>query len=211
MSRALKHCKPAITLKKRSRLPIQHQSRPFLPLIGCYSRPLISHLSSSHNSVLSRPDAIRLRNPKESPLSLLSTKVLLRSFLISFVSTSSILFPLSLQLLSLLVRSKSLLFNPDRNRILHYVLKQTFYAQFCAGETPAEVKKTVDGLKAMGCDGVILCYAKEAVIEGEGSRLICTDNDGSRDEVDRWKEGTLETVKLAERGDYVAVKYVTPY
>ena len=208
MSWALKQRKPLEVLKKWHYLPIQHQYRLSLPSIGLYSRAVVSHTSSNHSSVIPEPNVIGQAKVRKSSLSILSTKVLLRSYLISFVSISPILLGLSLRLLSFVAHSKSPLLNPDRNRILGYVVKQTFYAHFCAGETPLEVKKTVDDLKAMGCDGVILGYAKEAVIDEKGSGPVCLDIDGSREEVDKWRRWTLETVKLAERGDFVAVKYI---
>ena len=168
---------------------------------------MVSDTTSNHSSITSDPNVIRLHKTKGSPLSILPMKVLLRAYLISFVSTSPTLLSLSLRLLSFIAHSKSSLLDPDRNPILCFVVKQTFYAHFCAGETPVEVKRTVDDLKAMGCDGVILGYAREAVVDEKGSRPICLDIDGSREEVDQWKRGNLETVELAEHGDYVAVKY----
>lgn len=104
-------------------------------------------------------------------------------------------------------------FSPDHNPILHFVLKRTFYAQFCAGETPAEVKKTIDGLKDTGYDGVILGHAKEVVLtKNEAAGL-----DGSKDEAEQaqinardiglWKQNTIDTINLAERGDFVALKF----
>ena len=210
MSWALKQHKPLAVFTKWSYLPTQHQYRVPLPSIRRYPRPVVSHASSNHSSITPEPNVIGAQKAKVSPLSILSTKVLLRSYLISFVSTSSTLLSLSLRLLSFVAHSNSPLLNPDRNRVLRYVVKQTFYVHFCAGETPVEVKRTVDNLKAMGCDGVILGYAREVVIDEKGSVPICLETNGSCEEVDKWKRGTLEAVKLAERGDYVAVKYIIP-
>ena len=207
---ALKQCKPSGLLKKWSYLPIRYQYRIFLPSISHHSKGAVGHASSTRNSVAPEPSVIGLHKARHSPLSVLSAKVLLRSYLVSFVSTSSALLNLSLRLLSFVAHSNSPFLNPDRNHILRYVMKQTFYAHFCAGETPVEVKRTVDGLKAIGCDGVILAYAREVVMDGKGSGQICLDIKGSCEEVDRWRRGNLETVKLAERGDYVAVKYTPP-
>ncbi|KAJ5092578.1 hypothetical protein NUU61_007448 [Penicillium alfredii] len=60
---------------------------------------------------------------------------------------------------------QTLLLNVDRNRILHGILKKTFYEQFCAGENGTESKATIRQLKDMGFRGVIMTYAKETVFD----------------------------------------------
>ena len=59
----------------------------------------------------------------------------------------------------------------------------------------------------MGFQGVILGYAREVVME-EGKTVGQEDRMGNDTtvEVNAWKQGTLETVRLAEEGDYVALK-----
>jgi proline dehydrogenase len=113
--------------------------------------------------------------------------------------------------MSILAHSESALLNPDRNPVLRWFLKHTFYAQFCAGENAAEVKNTIEGLKKMGCKGVMLCYAKEAehddaesdeaVVQTESQRASIVEN-----EILPWKKGTLATVALTGPGDFVALK-----
>ncbi|MCJ1394179.1 proline dehydrogenase [Xylographa bjoerkii] len=142
------------------------------------------------------------------PLSLLPLSTLLRSYCITSLSCSPLLLSPSLSLLSALAHSKSPLLNPDRNPVLRYALKKTFYAQFCAGETAGEVRKTMTSLKDMGFEGVILGYAREVVMEeGESVGKEETDAAIMTAEVNAWRKGTLETVSLAEKGDYVALKF----
>jgi proline dehydrogenase len=92
-------------------------------------------------------------------------------------------------------------------------LKKTVYAQFCAGETPAEIKGTVTQLKQMGYAGVILAYAKEVMLQGKDAEafdagLDCSEQERcTREEIAAWKNGNIETVKLAEKGDFVALKF----
>lgn len=88
-------------------------------------------------------------------------------------------------------------------------MKKTFYAHFCAGETPREVEKTVSRLKEIGFQGVILVYSKEIELkQGEDASV----NDGidhsqnAEHDVENWKNGNLATVRLANRGDFVAIK-----
>ncbi|MCJ1378844.1 proline dehydrogenase [Xylographa soralifera] len=72
----------------------------------------------------------------------------------------------------------------------------------------AEVRKTMASLKDMGFEGVILGYAREVVMEGgESVGKEQTDEAIVTAEVIAWKKGTLETVSLARKGDYVALKF----
>ena len=93
------------------------------------------------------------------------------------------------------------------------MLKKTFYAQFCAGETTLEVQKTVQGLKNMGFQGVILAYGKEIVLE-KGEKIDTSVTTRTVEEASRiardvhaWKEGTLKTVEMAEDGDFIGLKF----
>ena len=122
----------------------------------------------------------------------------------------------SLRVLSYLASSHSPLLNPDRNPALHYVLRKTFYAQFCAGETSLEVKRTVRGLKDLGFRGVMLTYGKENVLKkGEHVDPVQADPNSTNGEekmediedIEAWKEGTLKTVGMADDSDFVALKF----
>ncbi|KAI0020801.1 proline oxidase-like protein [Xylariomycetidae sp. FL0641] len=102
--------------------------------------------------------------------------------------------------------------NPDKNPFLRWFLKKTFYAQFCAGENALEVRRTVDGLKKIGFTGVILGYAKEVVLsEAEERSLSAASGDKAEEtilkEVIPWKKGTMDTVRIAQPGDFVALKF----
>lgn len=144
------------------------------------------------------------------PLSLLPLPILLRSYAFTALSSYPLLLSLSLRLLSCVAHSSSALLNPDRNPLLYYVLKKTFYAQFCAGETSTEVQKTVKGLKTMGYKGVILAYGKESVLrKGEKVDISSAQPADLTAETDlrAWKEGTLKTVQMAEEGDMIALKF----
>lgn len=111
-----------------------------------------------------------------------------------------------------LAHTKNPLLSPDTNPLLRYALKQTFYAQFCAGEHALEVRRTIDGLKNIGFTGVILGYAKEVVLSEKQARALAEGKVGEeteeciREEIEPWAQGTLETVRLAQPGDFVALK-----
>ena len=62
-------------------------------------------------------------------------------------------------------------------------------------------------LKEVGFHGVILGYAREVRLEqGQTTREIALNAETVRADVDAWKTGTLETVKMAGKGDHVALK-----
>lgn len=131
------------------------------------------------------------------------------------VSSSPFLLPPSLAAMSVLAHTTNPALNPDRNPLLHTFLKKTFYAQFCAGENPAEVLQTIDSLKQIGFSGVILGYAREVVLtDSETTELASCATEGGavaeeciRNEITPWAEGTMETVRLASPGDFVALKF----
>ena len=102
-----------------------------------------------------------------------------------------------------MLNSKSVLFNVDRNPLLRWILKRTFYAQFCAGENKAEVQRFIKGLEGVGYNGVCLEYAME-VLEGEdhGGKEI-TEAEG----IKIWTNGVVETIEMSKPGSFMAFKY----
>lgn len=141
--------------------------------------------------------------------------MLLRSLLVSTVSSKPILLSPSLSILSFLSRSKSRAFSPDKNPLIHWFLKKTFYEHFCAGENGAEVANTVKQMKTMGYKGVILGYAREVVVdkttsaeksvgsvdeeEADAQTSHCTD-------IESWGKGVLKTVEMIGKDDFLALK-----
>ncbi|KAL2876331.1 proline dehydrogenase [Colletotrichum sp. CLE4] len=138
--------------------------------------------------------------------------MIIRSLLTTTISSSHILLLPSLWLMSVLAYTTNPLLNPDKNPLLRFFLKNTFYAQFCAGENSVEVGRTIKGLKDIGFSGVILGYAKEVVLTDAQKELgVCSKGKMAeeyiRNEIIPWAKGTLETVQLAESGDFVALKF----
>lgn len=179
-------------------------------------RQVIASLSSQSESIPSSLDEASLNTTTmvkaAPPLSILPVKLLLRGIAINSVSCSPILLPLSLKALDILAHSKSAVLNPDSNPLLRWVLKNSFYAHFCAGENRAEVSETIKTLKDMGYAGVMLCYAKEVVLDEEAAQELEASGGKAteaviQNEILPWKKGTLETVSLAEPGDFVALKF----
>ncbi|KAK1974522.1 proline dehydrogenase [Colletotrichum cereale] len=147
------------------------------------------------------------------PLSVLSTGTLLRSLVITTVSSRRFLLIPALKTLSFLAKpGRALLFDVDRNPVLHAVLCKTFYDQFCTGETAAETRACVQRLKALGFRGMILTYAKETVFDHltqstvEHGKVSGASVGGFDADIEDWKRGTLETAAQIEEGDFLAIK-----
>lgn len=149
-----------------------------------------------------------------SPLSVLPLTQVIRSLAVTSLSASPLLLPPSLAIMNILAHTTNPLLNPDRNPLLKQLIKKTFYVQFCAGENAAEVKETMARLRGIGFSGVILGYAKEVVLTKEQTNelaaagLVGEEAEAAfQTEVIPWAQGTLETVRLAQPGDYVALKF----
>jgi proline dehydrogenase len=116
-----------------------------------------------------------------------------------------------MSLLSFLISRKSnSLINPDKNPLVHLILKKSFYENFCAGENAAEVRRTVDKVKGMGFAGVILGYAKETVAKKDESTDVAAtreSDDTISPELEAWREENLRTLELASEGDFLAMKF----
>ncbi|KAF2644017.1 proline oxidase-like protein [Massarina eburnea CBS 473.64] len=143
--------------------------------------------------------------------------MLLRSLFIATISSNRFLLIPSLNLLTFLAKpNRSFLFNVDRNPVLHYILKKTFYNQFCAGETLRETGACVKHFRDLGFKGFILTYAKELVMETPakastglkpGVEVKEAKVANTHDKyIEDWRVGTLQTLDQIGNGDILALK-----
>ncbi|ORX93969.1 FAD-linked oxidoreductase-like protein [Clohesyomyces aquaticus] len=103
-----------------------------------------------------------------------------------------------------MLNSKSYLMSIERNPVLSKLLKSTFYAQFCAGETKNEVKmNTTAARETLGYDGIILEYALEVL--GGGPEEIPAEETAR--EIEVWRRGMLQSVEVAREGDFIGLKW----
>ena len=204
----------SLALSNRQHNRLIHSSDRRTTTLSEQPHPIPDPLALGTDSPVYTPNMGRAGNiiGSGAPLSMLPLSMIIRSLATTTVSSSPFLLPPSLHLMTILAHATSPFLNPDPNPLLRYFLKKSFYAQFCAGENGHEVTKTVDKLKHIGFTGVILGYAREVVLTEEQARSLgngkigeetqdCIDN-----EIAPWAEGTLETVRLAKRGDFVALK-----
>ena len=167
------------------------QQQSSAPLVSIHAEPILPHDVSPVKCEMP---------PKDLPLAILPMSSLLRSYMITSMSSSPVLLGASVSVLRRMAASKSIVFSSERNPLLRWLLKRTFYAQFCAGENCREVQKTIDRVKSMGFTGVILEFALE-VLDGQTASASKTVR-----EIEVWRKGMLETVGMATSGDFVALK-----
>nr|CAC18796.1 proline oxidase [Aspergillus nidulans] len=163
-----------------------------------------SSLAADTNSLLQQAPP----SPKKqlaSPLAKLPLSSVLRSLLILSVSSSSILLKPCIYTLSALAHPKTALLDVAKNPLLNLLVKHTIYKQFNAGENKLEVQRSINAIKELGYRGVLLGYAREVLV-GE-SKTDPRDEQASRQEIQTWLDGTLQTVDMAQEGDFVALKF----
>ncbi|KAK6435344.1 proline dehydrogenase [Oleoguttula sp. CCFEE 5521] len=147
------------------------------------------------------PKTSSYTTPKRNETPCLSTLPLsqvLRTYLITAISSSPALLGASSNILRHMLDSKSLLFSLERNPIARAILLETFFKQFCVGPDPADVRKICQELRQQGYAGVILEYALEVLKDAEGNEV---------EDVATWKKGMLDSVSMAQGGDFVAMKW----
>jgi hypothetical protein len=192
---------------KIRRVKYQRCSRPFSQYGQRYTaKSGIADFRESKN-IHSRPP----RNTEIlPPLSVMPTRMLLRSLMITWILSSPRLVSASLPIMQQISYSPSWFLNPDRNPVLHHVVRRIFYDHFCAGENEEEVKNTIREMKTMGFEGVILGYAKETLVHKYSNPESAAGSVSAEDIIEIWKRGTLETLAMLGAGDFLAIKYVLP-
>ncbi|PWW79120.1 FAD-linked oxidoreductase, partial [Tuber magnatum] len=130
------------------------------------------------------------------PLARLSTTSLLRAMLLHTITASPILHKLGTRLIMMNLN------NLKNDGLMKWGVDKTFYTQFCAGSTSAEIAATISGLRSLGLAGVILAYAREAEITDTAA-----PSESQSQQIKQWLDGSLKTIACVEPGDYVAIKY----
>lgn len=140
------------------------------------------------------------------PHSLLPTRMLLRSLLVAGITSHPMLLAPGLATLKFLSKPRGPLFNVERNPLLHSIVKNVLYNQFCAGENASEVKATIQNIKTMGFRGVILTYAKEGPGKSDEKDQGDPESQQADAEIEAWHQGVLQTVQMIGDGDFLALK-----
>jgi hypothetical protein len=177
----------------------------------CRTLPRYVHQSARNNVALpssqliptQQPEGSRQSSTAKPVLGRLPTSTVLRSYLITGMSSSPALLSLCFGILRKMLDSKSYLMSIERNPVLSQILKKTFYAQFCVGEKKNEVVANTNfAREVLGYDGILFEYALE-VLGGTTPTAAETAQ-----EIEVWRKGMLQSVEMAKEGDFVGLKYV---
>ena len=151
-----------------------------------------------------------------NPLSRLPLPDLIRNLALTYVFGSPFLTRASISIMQRIADSKSPLLSPDRNPLINKLVRWTVYNHLGAGETPAEVKQTVDRFRSIGYDGVIIGYGKEVIVDQDTdpttqqtppSSSSSTPSSATEDKaISAWLNGNLQTLSLLGKDDYLAIK-----
>lgn len=142
-------------------------------------------------------------------MSRLPMKTLFRSLALTSLMSSRWMLKPSIAIMGVIARSKSPFLDPDRNPLLNTLLRWTVYNHFCAGTNAREVMRSVADFKKLGFQGVILTHAKEILLEQTGESRAADGADYSPAAykmVDMWKQYSLETLRMLQPGDFLALK-----
>ncbi|KAF1846120.1 FAD-linked oxidoreductase [Cucurbitaria berberidis CBS 394.84] len=132
----------------------------------------------------------------------LPTSTVLRSYLITAMSSSPVLLSLCFGILRRMLDSKSYFMSVEHNPVLATLLKKTFYAQFCVGEQKEEVVRNSEFARnVLGYGGVYYEYALEVLAGGEATA------EETKQEIEVWRKGMLKSVDMAMDGDFVGLKW----
>ncbi len=169
-------------------------SRRSIQTSAARERPVALSESSLPAATPSSPPVQHMK----STLAGLPLAQVLRSYFITSISSSPRLLAASTSILRSMLNSRNPLFRIDTNPLMRSLLWHTFYLQFCAGETKAQVSQSCDALREQGYAGVILEYALEVLADTEGNEV---------EDVATWRQGMLDTVHMAAPGDFIGLKW----
>jgi len=156
-----------------------------------------SQVSTAH--LLSTQPESQIAQTK-AVLGRLPTETVLRSYLITAVSSRPLLLNACFGILRRMLDSKSFLLSIERNPVLSNLLKKTFYAQYCVGEKKDEVVRNTEFARTLGYGGILFEYALE-VLGGKAPTAEETNM-----EIEVWRKGMLQSVDMAKEGDFVGLK-----
>ncbi|KAF7903767.1 uncharacterized protein EAF01_006816 [Botrytis porri] len=143
------------------------------------------------------------------PLSIMPLPLLLKSYLITSILASPRIIKFFLPLLNKLANSSSTILNPDRNPVLHMIVRKFIYDHFIAGENATQVRARVKEMKGLGFSGVILGYAREVNVSGGevGGDVSVVSKDVGERAIREWRDGLMSTLSLLQPGDFLSLKF----
>lgn len=190
-------------LQGLQRLTISHFRRTLSRSVHQSAQRNVALPSSQHLLPTQQAEGSSQSAPTKPVLGRLPTSTVLRSYLITGMSSSPALLSICFNILRRMLDSKSWLMSIERNPVLSQILKKTFYAQFCVGERKDEVVANTNfAREVLGYDGILFEYALEVL----GGTTPTAEETAK--EIETWRKGMLQSVEMAKEGDFVGLKYV---
>jgi hypothetical protein len=194
------------SLKLRTNMACRLHGRVSTPLLMS-ARHMHSTRTDQHSMTAPQIASLPTRVPgskvtranKKAALAVLPLSTVLRTYMITSISCQPALLSVCFKALTAMLHAKGPIFNVERNPLLKFILRETFYKQFCGGETKAEVRATRAHLQSLGYSGVIFEYAREVLSD------VPSNNTAA--DVQMWRKGLLDTVEAAQPGDIIGLKW----
>ncbi|KAI5780056.1 proline oxidase [Geopyxis carbonaria] len=189
---------PSLRLSKQTLTPLLRHRQPpplrLLPHLTVRHQSTAHHLPSSSTNVTPPTAAATTATTRLPPLGRLPAASLVRALLLHSVTANPTLLKMGTKVLM------SQVGNMERGPV-KWVVDASFYAQFCAGSTEAQVRATVASLRSLGFSGAILNYAREVSLSDTPSAHTQSA------QISQWLDGTLKTISYSDAGSYIAIKY----
>ena len=91
----------------------------------------------------------------------------------------------------------------DAAPVVGSVARRSFYDNFCIGENSEEIARNVAALRDLGCKGIILGFAREAVPSGSCESAALTPDEPA---LRSWVQSNLETLEKLQPDDYLGIR-----
>ncbi|KAF7945594.1 uncharacterized protein EAE97_004632 [Botrytis byssoidea] len=197
-------------LRRSSRFPSLTPRRYHIPSLRHYSS-ITSTISPQngfpHTPTPTPPPFSTSPTSELPPLSIMPLPLLLKSYLITSILASPKIIKFFLPLLNKLANSSSTILNPDRNPVLHMIVRKFIYDHFIAGENATQVRARVKEMKGLGFSGVILGYAREVNVSGGevGGDVSGVSKEVGERAIREWRDGLMSTLSLLQPGDFLSL------
>ncbi|KAK4626603.1 Proline dehydrogenase 1, mitochondrial [Fulvia fulva] len=133
-----------------------------------------------------------------APLGNLPLNQVLRTWLITSISSNPALMGASTKMLQAMLNSKNPVLDVEKNPLMRAILMETFYKQFCIGSNKEEITRNVAAVQQQGYGGVILEYALEVLADAKSDEAA---------DIAKWRQAMLDTVDITAPGSYFAFKW----
>ncbi|EME46834.1 hypothetical protein DOTSEDRAFT_70711 [Dothistroma septosporum NZE10] len=191
-------CRAQSNLPTKRRQHTQHVPRRRLHSTFHQENALILPVATPSPVIATASEAPSHVMTTAAPLGNLPLSQVIRTWLITSISSNPALMNASTKTLQAMLSSQNPLFDLERNPLMRAVLMETFYKQFCVGSNKEEITRNVAAVQQQGYGGVILEYALEVLADAKSDEAA---------DIAKWRQAMLDTVDITAPGSYFAFKW----